>query len=1312
MLDRALLVLMGLLISLAPTLVMAQGPTIMHIQPDVAAPGMTVAVEILAHVDSIGAFGSDGIAPSGLSVRLLDNFDTQRVIVGIPVVSWQGRMIQVPFFIRSNAFAGPIPFRIVRGSVVGNVDTFFVEFAQPTIRINGSITLGDNGLGGRLSKRNTLLVNGLEISGEQGNRALIEANLNDPDPLAPGNPRLLPLTILSLGPVKFSFADLRFEARGKSGAPGGGGGGSGDEGTGGYGYTGGGSSTATSDSNQGSGSEPTIDFGGRAPTGVKGGFSSQEDQGGGGGTGHPFGLSGSKGQASSASALGGFGAGSAGGENSEAAYGGGGGAFATKASAGIGSGDNGGNRTGGRLLLPLAGGSGGGAGNSRDDDLNAAGSGGGGGGAISIVSFDSLTFSNTNVIVRGDSGTTGVALTGSGGGGSGGGFVAASTVSIRADRLSIDASGGVGGKGSTNGFAGGEGSPGMSRLDGLDTCTTCTLPATNQTSLSQKRLPVEAKAFILVEGLAGSGDAFDDDIRIFYRNHHTGWVSVDTVSFLEGGKRKWRKLIPALNDSVLFVSAYQKINSPRTGLFDQEPAWISTHVSHQIVRSGSRAEALTPDTLFFPNTKVGRTAERTLLLRNIGEATLELQSIFISPPFEASPSVLQVGAYSLDSVKVSFKPTADSCYVVTATLRTNAGDRPVVLVGCGIKTDEQIQLTPPSIVFRDTRVGKCDEVEIRITSVGVDPVTIRFEDLFQPPFSVDTVGKRTRLAKKNDVETFVVRFCPTDSGLFYDTTSIIDLDKQIFLQGKGLRRILAKRDTVLNEDVCLNYSMIVEDTIYNVGNEDILITNVAETAAQLDLIGPSTATITPANKQVFQFRLTPSGVGQYEHLAEYFSGSDLLAIGRFLYVANSRTFSASIGEFYSCADTISELDLEIANTGSQGISILVKDFGSQFSPVSATTFNVSSNSSGKLTVRFDPSGVADTFLDTITIIVTTSGCEDTAITAVLKGIGTKERLVFSKLSLDFGDVEVGTCASDSIFITNVCGPDNEVDPETLPGAPGFKSSLVTKQTLKKGDGIWVVYEFCPTADGEQKVFHRLTTMDTVIDVELKGVGRSTAQPLAALHMTNTDVIIGQSSSTVLMLDSLTNGVAQLDQIELTVNYDPSLLRLTAIKALRGLNVVVDSSLSGTLDVRINGVITAGPLTEFSWSGLLGAAASDSLVLADVKTLPSISLKLTNGYVTLSDCFGLAGRISPGGLVVSIIRPQPVENHIDLAVRSLNDVRSEFRIRDAAGRTLQASRIDLKAGDQLISLPCSSIPAGAYWLDVTAAGYRNSQSFWR
>lgn len=1303
-------ILMGMIMSLCAASVRAQGPTIAYIQPDAAAPGMTVAVQVLAHADSIGAFGQDGIAPQELSIQFIDPSDTQRIVVGIPVVSWQGRMIQVPFFVQPNVSTGvPVAFRVRRGARVGNIELFHIVQPQSTIRIFGSVSLGDSALGRVLTPRNTLVVRGIEISGDAGNRGRVDIDTRDPDPAVPGNPRLLPVTILSQGPIRISNVDLHFEAMGKNGAPGGGGGGSGNEGTGGYGFTGGGSTGLASDSNVGSGSDAAVAFGGRGLTGVKGGASDQGDQGGGGGTGHPFGRSGEAGQPINNSALGGYGGGSAGGETQDTAYGGGGGAFAQNAIAGGGNGINAGIRTGGRLLLPLAGGSGGGAGNSVSDRLP-AGSGGGGGGAVELVAFDSLLLSNTNFLAHGDSGTTGIAKTGGGGGGSGGGIVLASNTAMLTDHVTIDVRGGEGGEASAEGLRGGDGSVGMVRLDGFDSCRTCALPTHQQTAISQHRIAQQTLSTMVVEGFAGSTDAMSDSIRIYYRNTHTSWTRVDTVAFTRNGKRVWRKTIPSLNDSLLFVAAYQKVIAPRTALHDQDPQWISTHVSHQIVRTLSKPQILTSDTVRFPDTKVGRCIDSSIVIRNNGEAPLQINSIDVPQPFKSDRTALQIDGYSESLLTLLFCPTEVGCKDTTMTLHTNAGDRTIVLIGCGIETDERVHIDPKLLIFKDTKIGECDSATVTIRLLGPDETNIDLTSLFQPPFSIDTIGKKHTL-RQGETETFMVRFCPSDSGLFRDTTKVVGPDSSFAVQGKGIRRILVKRDTVFDQDLCLNYSTIIEDTLLNRGNDTIIVDRVVTSSPQvrsLETLPPWR--IAPGTQRAFRFELTPSTVGVASHTARYEFGNDSIAIAFFRWNANQRSVSIAVPDFYACAQQTDEQQLKITNGGSKVVSILVEGFNDKFKPVGAATFDLAPGDRA-LPIRFDPQVVGE-FFDTISVIVSTEGCGDTTLSLVLHGSGTEKTLVFSRSSLDFGDVEIGQCAEDSIFITNVCGPTAIVDPEQLLPSQGFTTNLISRIELQTGDGIWVVYRFCPTSEGSFSAVHRMTAQDSTVHIELKGNGKLPAgSSKIYLSIEDALIAIGSIGATDLVIDSVSSGTA-LKSVTLSVGYDPRLLKLLKIEPLsRSITQVAVDSLLGMVRVAVEGAIS-DKLLRFTWMALLGPSARAVIALNDLATAPESQAIGTSGLVEIVDCFGLAGNVQIGELAVGMIKPQPVAETLDLLVQAPSNMSALLTINDASGRTVYSEPKELLRGLQRLPIRVAGLPAGAYWLVVESGGFVEIQRFWK
>ena len=90
--------------------------TIAHIQPDALAPGMTIAMEVLAPAKDTGAFGTDGIYLPQNKISLVNPLDSFRVIFGPVQVSWNGRVLQVPVMAVSLGATGSVPFQIIIGN--------------------------------------------------------------------------------------------------------------------------------------------------------------------------------------------------------------------------------------------------------------------------------------------------------------------------------------------------------------------------------------------------------------------------------------------------------------------------------------------------------------------------------------------------------------------------------------------------------------------------------------------------------------------------------------------------------------------------------------------------------------------------------------------------------------------------------------------------------------------------------------------------------------------------------------------------------------------------------------------------------------------------------------------------------------------------------------------------------------------------------------------------------------------------------------------------------------------------------------------
>jgi hypothetical protein len=431
--------------------------SISYILPDICSPNMNTYIEIIAPTDANGNFGIDGLTYStgnDLKIELLNPADSQKIVFGPLVVSWNGRVISTQVF--CNPWVTPnsdywnnlntqyrIPFRVNVGGIGSNYDTIYIvrpyhlgDIASNPERVFGEGTLG------RRSRRGAMIVDSLIMA----DNATYRSSYTDCDPQTPAsNQAYLPFILLVKGRVSGGSINTKLSVDGgvtriQNGGPGGGGGGGrfcdyifgSNNDYGGDGFTGGGrggvNNIVTHDgtyTNYGSGTGT----GGSSLNGVEHGQTPSSWEASGGGTGHPFGISGNGcDNGPDCNPPGGYGGGS-GYKNNQA---GGSGGNATSAT---GAGANGGKANGNIMIVPFAGGSGGASGNPNGVNV-CSGSGGGGGGAIRLFS---VTTSNLTITANGANGGN-QGDNDKGGGGSGGAIDLSSKLS--ANNISLNADGG------------------------------------------------------------------------------------------------------------------------------------------------------------------------------------------------------------------------------------------------------------------------------------------------------------------------------------------------------------------------------------------------------------------------------------------------------------------------------------------------------------------------------------------------------------------------------------------------------------------------------------------------------------------------------------------------------------------------------------------------------------------------------------------------------------------------------------------------------------------------------------------------------
>jgi hypothetical protein len=853
---------------------------------------MTVAVELIGDYTKPGAFGTDGLSLS--TVKLVDQADTQRVLIGPQVISWNGRMIQFMLFVRPEAQPGAVAL-----TVTGGVNSAYFNIVDPLDLgvLSGNITI----VAGQ-SRRNTIVVDSLVLS-----NGTFKFPTTDIDLSEPGNQAYLPTRILSLGPIRLVNAQIDLSgasgssgSKGGNGGPGGGGGGGGMPANGGDGYTGGGGVGEQSNHNARHGGEGTGSGGahyydgGSGLSGVAGGEGCEHgntlegnDEGGAGGTGHPFGKSGARGTYKLDSQPGGFGAGSGGGTSTSSGttnYAGGGAGYATKGAAGEGAGDNGGQITGNEMLVPLAGGSGGASGNVAYGAFGQGGSGGGGGGAIEFASFSTFEFQSGTVSARGgngSSGAPGLGENGAGGGGGSGGAVVASardslTIGSTSSQPSIDVSGGTGGSGYKRG---GDGGLGRIRLDGFVSSSTGNPQVSKYFDLARgyagpaiQAVRITANDFTVI-GTAGAFEGPANPVHVYYsfRSNPNAWQTavVTPAPSTQSHTPLWTAgPFPhpnAVVDSEIYVVALEDNATPLSGTYADRPREAMTHVSGYLAKIRRAPQSiLAYDIVDFGLVRVGECKDTFIVVRNTGDADLSVTRETIPDPrftfLDALPVTVTPSASA--QLRVRFCPADTNAANTTNTVVTNATQSPQIVILLG-KGKKGILSVPTLLDFGNVKKGACKDTFMFVRNLGNDSLTVTSESVTNPKFSAVAPSLPATIPP-HDSAKFTFRYCSIDTGVERSDGTLTSGEDGHFVLSAHTSLAAIVADSAIDLG-CVIVGRPVQAKAYirNRGNAAIHGLTATYVGADGQIIGYPASDLLPLSTDSVTIELTATTAGSY-----------------------------------------------------------------------------------------------------------------------------------------------------------------------------------------------------------------------------------------------------------------------------------------------------------------------------------------------------------------------------------------------------------------------------------------------------------------
>jgi hypothetical protein len=1314
---QAFLVILGASIGIAQ-------PKVVRIQPDAIAAGMTVAFELFSLEKDSGSFGADGIYLPDQKIQLENLSDTTRAVFGPVVVSWKGRLIQLPVTIRNSSPLGQIRFRIKNGASISPFITFFtIVTPEPKLVVTGGSVIGDPFTGvGKLTQGNTMVVEGFETRLNVSNNKITFSTYN-PDTNQNGNTRYHPVIILSRGPVSISSVELSVSADSLNGGPGGGGAGAGFAQTGGAGFTGGGSGSEITTMNVGSGDGPSFQIdgsytGGASLTGVLGGASDFDDQGGGGGTGSPFGSSGKNGRQNNLSNKGGYGGGSAGGEELNFPYGGGGGGYATKGETGQGAGDNSGNTNGGRFLVPLQGGSGGGAGNCYfcNDSLTA--SGGGGGGAITIIGYESISITQASLKANGSNGSPSFKKQQAGGGaGSGGGLYFTSRGKMNISSATFQARGGKGGSGGEDieeTSRGGDGGNGLIRFDGDTTFSSSSFDAgivASGPTVFIPGLPVSATS-LLLSGTAGNMIGLSDSIRIYYRTSRSTWKYVDTVRVSD---TRWQKYIQSDFDSVLYVTVLQKTEDPQRRFANYEPEWLLSHLSSGIIKVIPRPHLVySPDTLRLGCTKITECDSNTLYLDNAGSLPLTIDSLRISgTDFSIISNPTSIRQFSRDSIIINYCPKKAGQDTAILSVFTNDSSRQIVVIGCGTSKDLRITIIPSSIHhFGRRKVDSCFTVRITIRSEGEDTVTIDPKEFTNGQFTVLSPTSPIKLGWRQS-DTIVIQYCPTDTGFVRSSVIITEQRDSIVVTGTGILKKLSAIDTLNLGVLCNGKCVDTTITITSSGNEPVQVSSI--NGATL-LSSQLPITLQPGQQTDIRIRICPDSITQTEKPISFISDADSSqsALSVFSLASPNLTLTEPLAFKGVCIGGKDTIVGSFVNRTSNDVivnSAALRGTSDITSSAVSTPTKLPDGDSVRLEFYFDPV-TPGAYSDTLDLAVSSNGC-DTVLSYIIMGFASNGEPLFSRKEIDFGVTDTGDCITNALFISNVCLSPITVNIPIVSGVFTKVSSHSSPLAINGGESDTLVYRYCPTTDtGDSLTVNFTDGLGASYPVTFKGKGRvKTSQPHVYIHLPISKEVVGAAFDYTVSIDSAID-ITHLDSLVVTLTYDPIVVQPMSITSgqigtvKRGSETTPGIYTFAVGDIQIEPTKSIASITMMP---LLSKHTSTAVVAIAPQSYPNALLSINEGRIDVERCEEPAQNIIiPGDFSFDLPSPNPTNADVLLSFEIGAQGTAAISVSNSTGNVVLKKSVSVVKGINEHHLDLSSLPSGRYSVAIDSWGWHETK----
>jgi Abnormal spindle-like microcephaly-assoc'd, ASPM-SPD-2-Hydin/Transmembrane protein 131-like N-terminal/Protein of unknown function (DUF1573) len=491
------------------------------------------------------------------------------------------------------------------------------------------------------------------------------------------------------------------------------------------------------------------------------------------------------------------------------------------------------------------------------------------------------------------------------------------------------------------------------------------------------------------------------------------------------------------------------------------------------------AVEISPSDITFPNVAVGQKATQTAVLTNTGKETVTITQLASSAAeFAASglSTPLAIGPGQSAKFQVVFHSSTSGSATGTLTAMTShGGSSHVKLKGSGSSSASQLSLSTTALNFGNVLVNGNVTQAVTLKNSGGSDLQITQIGVTGGAFSVSGVAAPVTISAGQSMAlqaTFAPKTAGAASGAISIASNATNPTSTVTLNGSAVTAsyTMSLSPTSLDfGNVAAGSSTTQNVQLSNTGNSSVTVTQVAASGAGISVSGLlAPVTLAPSQSLTLSVRFAPTVAGTTSGSVTVTNNDGVNAVaavtGTQVQPGLSLTpTSASFGSV-TTGTKISQT-IQIKNSGTANLTISQATVtGAGFSANGMTLpLTLTPGQSGSLIVQYAPQA-AGSVNGLISIL---SNAPNSPATVALSGTGmaTTSAMSLSPTSVNFGNVNAGSSATQSVQLSNTGNSSVTVTQVAASGTGISVSGVTLPLTLAPSQSIALSVTFAPTTAG-------------------------------------------------------------------------------------------------------------------------------------------------------------------------------------------------------------------------------------------------------